>query len=609
MEDIKKAGIYIRVSTEDQAREGFSLGEQQEKLEALCKYKGFEIYKIYKDAGISAKDMEHRPQFQAMLKDMRDGKINYIVAYKLDRVTRSVRDLEELITELEKNNCYLICDRDDVNTSTANGRFFVRMLTVLSQLEIEIVSERTKFGMTGAIKAGHIPSHCPIGYKRADDKRMIVDETTKDVVIRIYNMYLEGKSYQEISNTFNSEKVLFPQKKKWRDVDIERIINNRIYMGDYERYKKSKKNSDIEPIIYYDVVEPIISRGMWEDTQRQKEINQRAYRRNRVYIFLQKLICPDCGTIMVCKGTGGKKSKYKYYHCQKCGINYREEKVEEVLMNFITGLIDYDMNVKEYFYPVLEDKQNAKAEIVELDDEIKELNKQKDRIKKALITGVVEAEDFAKEIKIIDDKLDILKTKKNDLIVIDTQKFSPQKMMADRDFEIENFSKDRLFRDRLEAEWSIKDMLEKQEFISKFIESVVLKRDKYYNLKIEKVNFRNSFLSEMIKLVNKCAIDFSMAIDDKIVRIKSTPTMTENELKDYKKYLEKYYKIEIMDIEKWDENYDKNEFPKQPITQKGKKKLLKLVSIKEEKSFPLDVKNDKIKAIIYEEKTQIKMKK
>ena len=598
MEDIKKAGIYIRVSTEDQAREGFSLGEQQEKLEALCKYKGFEIYKIYKDAGISAKDMEHRPEFQAMLKDMRDGKINYIVAYKLDRVTRSVRDLEELITELEKNNCYLICDRDDVNTSTANGRFFVRMLTVLSQLEIEIVSERTKFGMTGAIKAGHIPSHCPIGYKRADDKRMVVDETTKDVVIRIYNMYLEGKSYQEISNTFNSEKVLFPQKKKWRDVDIERIINNRIYMGDYERYKKSKKNSDIEPIIYYDVVEPIISRGMWEDTQRQKEINQRAYRRNRVYIFLQKMICPDCGTIMVCKGTGGKKSKYKYYHCQKCGINYREEKVEEVLMNFITGLIDYDMNVKEYFYPVLEDKQNAKAEIVELDDEIKELNKQKDRIKKALITGVVETEDFA----IIDDKLDILKTKKNDLIVIDTQKFSPQKMMADRDFEIENFSKDRLFRDRLEAEWSLKDMLEKQEFISKFIESVILKRDKYYNLKIEKINFRNSFLSEMIKLVNKSAIDFSMAIDDKIVRIKSTPTMTENELKEYKKYLEKYYKIEIMDIEKWDENYDKNEFPKQPITQKGKKKLLKLVSIKEEKSFPLDVKNDKIKAIIYEEK-------
>ena len=84
----KIAGIYIRVSTEDQAREGFSLGEQEEKLRQLCKYKDYNVFKIYKDAGISAKDMEHRPAFKEMLSEMRKGKKNYIVAYKLDRVTR-----------------------------------------------------------------------------------------------------------------------------------------------------------------------------------------------------------------------------------------------------------------------------------------------------------------------------------------------------------------------------------------------------------------------------------------------------------------------------------------------------------------------------------------
>ena len=156
-EERKIAGIYIRVSTDDQAREGFSLGEQEEKLKELCTYKDYQVHKVYKDAGISAKDMSNRPAFQQMLADMRAGKINYIVAYKLDRVTRSVRDLETLISELEKYNCYLVCERDEVNTSNANGRFFIRMLTVLSQLEIEIVSERTKFGMTGAIKSGHVP--------------------------------------------------------------------------------------------------------------------------------------------------------------------------------------------------------------------------------------------------------------------------------------------------------------------------------------------------------------------------------------------------------------------------------------------------------------------
>ena len=161
-EERKVAGIYIRVSTEDQVREGFSLGEQEEKLKQLCKYKDYKIYKVYKDAGISAKNMSGRPAFQQMLEDMRAGKINYIVAYKLDRVTRSVRDLEVLISELEENHCYIVCARDDVNTYSANGRFFVRMLTVLSQLEIERVSERTKFGLTGAIKSGHIPRNLPI---------------------------------------------------------------------------------------------------------------------------------------------------------------------------------------------------------------------------------------------------------------------------------------------------------------------------------------------------------------------------------------------------------------------------------------------------------------
>ena len=115
-EERKVAGIYIRVSTEDQVREGFSLGEQEEKLRGLCEYKDYKIYKVYKDAGISANNMSGRPAFQQMLEDMRTGKINYIIAYKLDRTTKSVRNLEVLISELEEYHCYLVCDRDECTT-------------------------------------------------------------------------------------------------------------------------------------------------------------------------------------------------------------------------------------------------------------------------------------------------------------------------------------------------------------------------------------------------------------------------------------------------------------------------------------------------------------
>ena len=240
-----------------------------------------------------------------MLADMKKGKINYIVAYKLDRITRSVRDLEELISQLEMYNCYLICDKDGVNTSTANGRFFVRMLTVLSQLELEIVSERTKFGLNGAIKSGHLPGIVPLGYKKDSSKKTIIDETTKDVVIRIFNMYLEGKSYQQISHTLNEERILYP--KHWRDTTIMKIIDNKVYMGDYEKGKSNNKDTTV----FMNVVEPIISRAMWEEAQHQKEKNQRNYVRDRVYIFFQKLKCPKCNRIMKCKGSGGTKKKYK----------------------------------------------------------------------------------------------------------------------------------------------------------------------------------------------------------------------------------------------------------------------------------------------------------
>ena len=121
-----------------------------------------------------------------------------------------------------------ICERDDVNTSTANGRFFVRMLTVLSQLEIEVVSERTKFGMSGAIKAGHLPGTCPLGYYRDSDKVVKLDPNTKGIVRRIFNMYLEGKSYYQISCILDEERVLYPEHNKWTEAAVRTIINNRI---------------------------------------------------------------------------------------------------------------------------------------------------------------------------------------------------------------------------------------------------------------------------------------------------------------------------------------------------------------------------------------------
>ena len=222
-EDKKIAGIYIRVSTEDQAREGFSLPEQEKRLRAMCEYKGYSVYKVYEDAGISAKTGNKRPAFDELLQDIKDKKINTIVVLKLDRLTRSVLDWEKILKFLEENDAYLDCANDDINTTNANGKMISRILTSVSQQEIERTSERTKIGLAGAIKVGHIPHHAPLGYKH-EDKRLVIDYSSKDVVIRIFTMYHDGLSYKKISNILNEEKVL--GKTNWRDSTILNILEN-----------------------------------------------------------------------------------------------------------------------------------------------------------------------------------------------------------------------------------------------------------------------------------------------------------------------------------------------------------------------------------------------
>ncbi len=602
-EERKVAGIYIRVSTEDQVREGFSLGEQEEKLKQLCKYKDYKIYKVYKDAGISAKNMSGRPAFQQMLEDMRAGKINYIVAYKLDRVTRSVRDLEVLISELEEHHCYLVCDRDDVNTSSANGRFFVRMLTVLSQLEIEIVSERTKFGLTGAIKSGHIPGTCPLGYKRDTTKKMVIDETTKDVIIRIFNLYLQGKSYQTIANILNDEKVLEP--KKWDDSTIEKILNNKIYVGDYERFKRVAKEQGKEPVIYPNVVEPIITRAMFEDIQIQKEKNQRAYCRDRVYIFMQKMKCPKCGKIMGSKGTGGKKKKYMYYHCADCKMYLREDLIEEQVMPMIMDLIEYDMTVKKYFYPVLADKKDKNTD--KLDKEINTLRNQKNRIKEAYLKEIVDVEEFSKEYKAIDEKLELLEQKRIETIDLNKQSFSPQYLMADRDVEKEKLIRSNKFYDMLMAEWKNKDKEEKQEFISKFLESITVEKDSKGNYKLVNLKLRKTFINQIYKLMQNGMFDMTIA-DEKDKEVRTTVMMDKQELEEYMERLNDYYEVSYYEIARLDEQkkgYQKKYLTIDETNDNGEK-LFKLVElVTDDKKYPQKKVNRIVGAIRVKEREKV----
>ena len=352
------AGLYMRVSTEDQEREGFSLSEQKERLEAYCKFNGYKIIEYYTDAGISAKTGNFRPEYDRMLEDGKEGKINMIIALKLDRITRSSKDWESLMDYLEKFSVNIAFVNDDINTTTANGKMVSRIMMSVSQNEIERTSERTKIGLAGAIKQGHIPHQAPLGYKH-ENKKLVVDPLTKDVVIRIFNLYYEGMSYQKISTLFNKEKVL--GKTNWRDSTITAILSNEIYKGDFVHGKRGKK-----PTYYTDVVEPLVSKELWEECKAQKKKNSKNYVRTLTYLFLQKIRCPHCNRILGGKATTKKNGNiYYYYKCKDCKILIKEKTIEEYFDSFIDELVEYDSIVNQFFLTMIKQRFDEPKEALQ----------------------------------------------------------------------------------------------------------------------------------------------------------------------------------------------------------------------------------------------------
>ena len=502
-EEKKLCGIYMRVSTEDQAREGFSLPEQKERLEAYCKFNGYKIVEYYTDAGISAKTGNFRPEYDRMLEDGKQGKINMIIALKLDRITRSTRDWETLMDYLEKYNINIAFVNDDINTTTANGKMVSRIMMSVSQNEIERTSERTIIGLEGAIKQGHIPARAPLGYKHVD-KKLVPDPLTKDIVIRIYNLYFEGLTYNTIAKLFNKEKVL--DKTNWCDTGILKIISNVIYKGDYIQGKTTRN-----PRYFEDVVEPIISKELWKNCQVQKKKNQRNYMRSQTYIFLQKLKCPKCGRIFA--GGASHKIKadkwYYYYRCEKCRGNIREHEIEDSIKELLSDIFEYDSVVNEFFLPVLQNKIHNPKE--EFEKELTNLNNKKARIRKAYIDELFTEEEYKGETNTIENKIKDIQKKILENEQVSKLNLTVDDILVKRDMDFINSIKLPILYNAFVDSWDNLDREEKAEIVMRYIDDIELElvNNKY---KVKLTNFRSTFYKDFKSLFDKGYIDWKRKI-------------------------------------------------------------------------------------------------
>ena len=531
------AGLYPRVSTEDQSRFGHSLDEQECKLKQLCEFKGYEIYKIYREEGVSAKNT-NRPKFQEMIEDMKNGKINKIIVYKLDRLTRSIQDLEFICSMLEEYNCELESVAEEINTGNANGKFFIRMLTILAQLEIERTSERTKFGLVGAIKKGHIPSRAPLGYKR-EDKKLVINHIEEEVVRRIFNMYLEGKSVCSICQTFNEENVL---NRHWATTTVDKLLSNQIYIGNMEYNKRKKENIQL----FENVVPAIIDKTTFAMVQKRKEKNLKNYKRKRTYIFMQKIYCPRCHKIM-----GGESStshtgdKHIYYKCNNCKKRISEKKIEKSLMKFLNDMLDFFLIIDNSFKPSMNnDIDNEIKKYAKLCDELKgKIN----RIKTAFLDGIIEAKELQKELNSLENEQ--LKCDKKIKELEKLKINNDHKQDVELFFNIKEIEKIK-YKSSYVKENNLWDKLsqeQKQFIINKYIDSIEITIDKDNKISISNIIFNQNEIENIGYMFRNDCFDMVVSVEDKDVILSSYKNNQETE--SYISNLRNFYHIKEIEID------------------------------------------------------------
>jgi len=244
-----RAAIYSRVSTEDQAKEGFSIAAQLKRLNAYCKARGWSVAGEYIDDGHSGREVK-RPAYQRMMgdKDMWD----VLVVLKMDRIHRNSRNFAVMMDNLRDWGKEFNSMQESFDTTTAIGRFVMDTIQRIAQLESEQIGERVKMGMTQKAKKGigYLGFGEPYGYEYLD-KKLLIKEDESAVVREIFTTYLVGASIRDIVDGLNYRNIPAKKGGSWTKEAISNILKNPLYCG-YVRWDGIMRKGQHIPVITVD---------------------------------------------------------------------------------------------------------------------------------------------------------------------------------------------------------------------------------------------------------------------------------------------------------------------------------------------------------------------
>ena len=305
---------YVRVSTVEQAEEGYSIQEQSEKIKSYCKAMGWELASIQSDPGYSGATLD-RPGINQVIKDVRGGCVKKVIVWKLDRLSRSQKDTLVLLEDVFlENGCNFVSIMESFDTATPFGRCIVGILAAFAQMERENIKARLMMGKQAGLKEGNYYSGItPIGYKselQENGKRsLVVDPFSSRVVKDMYKLYSSGRSLGEIGDYVQKKYGVYADRDRRSAADqCGRVLRNPVYAGRVFM-------NDLE---YSGKHEALVSPEVWQKVNDRLSQNKKAYK--RAYsgsdgLLSGLLFCGDCGARMSIRQWGWKTSKVNKYIC------------------------------------------------------------------------------------------------------------------------------------------------------------------------------------------------------------------------------------------------------------------------------------------------------
>ena len=312
MNEKLRIAIYVRVSTEDQAKEGYSLEVQREYLESFAKREGYEIFKVYSDDGISAYSIR-RPALQQLLADAKAKRFGLALVHKIDRFSRNLKDLLMLVDELSSYGVAFKSATEPFDTTTSAGKLMFQQLGSFAEFERNRIAERVFPGMMKGVQKGNWQGarFAPFGYAYNKSKKLLeIEEREANIVKLIYTMYLSGKSTHDIAGYLDKKGYKTRTGKQFYNKFVCDILKNQIYTGKivwnkkhYDKNQKTKKhykyirNDPSKILVAQGRHEPIIDEEDFAEVQKLLANKTRTWRprvKNQEYLLTGLITCAKC---------------------------------------------------------------------------------------------------------------------------------------------------------------------------------------------------------------------------------------------------------------------------------------------------------------------------